>query len=88
MSILDVFTNGPCIKVEVTEVAEPVAEVKLYAGHSDVPRLSNEALVEKAYQLMAAIEKCGASPELTTAVTLADELYQHLKKPISLELSV
>ena len=53
------------------------------AGHPDLPRMSNEAMVEKAYQLMGAIERCGASPEVTAAVTLADELYQHLKKPIT-----
>lgn len=53
------------------------------AGHPDLPRMSNDELVEKAYQLMLAIELCGASPELTKAVTLADEIYQHLKKPIT-----
>lgn len=53
------------------------------AGHPNLPRMSNDELVEKAYRLMIAIELCGASPELTNAVTLADEIYQHLKKPIA-----
>ena len=53
------------------------------ASHPDVPRPSNAELVALAGGLCAAIEACGASPELTRAVTLASDLRAYLEKPQS-----
>lgn len=78
MDLQDFSSNPVGLKVKLT-----YPEIKKHPSHPDLPRMSNEAMVEKAYQLMGAIERCGASPELTAAVILADELYQHLKKPIT-----
>jgi len=57
-------------------------EYKKAAGHPDVPRPSNEELIELAYQVCLAIERCGASPELTHAVMLASDLHTYLRKPV------
>ena len=54
---------------------------KKAASHPDVPRPSNDELVELAYQVCLAIEQCGASPELTNAVILASDLHTYLRKP-------
>ena len=56
-------------------------EVKKAASHPDVPRPTNERLKELAYELCIAIEKCGASPELTHASSLASDLHTYLSKP-------
>ena len=58
-----------------------MSEIKKAASHPDVPRPSNEELVELAVQVCYAIERCGASPELTHAVTLASDLATYLRKP-------
>lgn len=52
------------------------------ASHPDVPRPSNDELVELARDVVDAIEKCGASRELTHAVMLASDLYCYLRKPV------
>jgi len=56
-------------------------EVKKAASHPDVPRPTNERLKQLAYELCIAIEKCGASPELTKASSLASDLHAYLSKP-------
>lgn len=55
--------------------------IKLAPSHPDLPRPSNEELIELATELCHAIECCGASVELTKAVTLASDLLTYLKKP-------
>lgn len=57
-----------------------ISEIKKHPGHPDVPRPSNEELVALASEIVQAIEVCGASPELTHAVTLASDLVCYLKK--------
>jgi len=52
-----------------------------YPSHPDVPRPTNERLKQLAYELCIAIEKCGASPELTKASSLASDLHAYLSKP-------
>ena len=52
-----------------------MTEIKKAASHPDVPRPSNDELIELAYQ------QCGASPELTHAVILASDLHTYLRKP-------
>ena len=56
-------------------------EVKKAASHPDVPRPTNERLKQLAYELCIAIEQCGASPELTKASMLANDLHTYLSKP-------
>lgn len=55
--------------------------ITLHPGHPDVPRPSDAELVELAIGVCRAIEACGASPELTHAVTLASNLVAYLQKP-------
>lgn len=50
-------------------------------SHPDVPRPSNDELVKLASEVTHAIEICGASPELTKAVSLAHDLKTYLMKP-------
>lgn len=57
-----------------------ISETKKHSGHPDVPRPSNDELVALAAEIVSAIERCGASPELTHAVTLANDLGCYLKK--------
>lgn len=57
-----------------------VQGLKKHPGHPEVPRPSNDELVRLASELVQAIECCGASPELTSAVTLASDLVCYLKK--------
>lgn len=57
-----------------------IQEIKKHPGHPDVPRPSNDELVRLASELVQAIERCGASPDLTGAVTLASDLVCYLKK--------
>jgi len=54
--------------------------VKLAASHPDHPAMSRDDLLAHAGKISQAIEACGASPELTTAVTLASELGFHLRR--------
>ena len=56
-------------------------EIKKAASHPDVPRPSNDELIELALQVCYAIEECGASLALTRAVGLASDLHTYLKKP-------
>ena len=56
-------------------------EVKKAPSHPDVPRPTNEHLKQLAYELCIAIEQCGASPELTKASMLANDLHTYLSKP-------
>ena len=56
-------------------------EVKKAVSHPDIPRPTNERLKQLAYELCIAIEKCGASPELTQASSLASDLHAYLSKP-------
>lgn len=56
-------------------------EVKKAPSHPDVPRPTNEYLKQLAYELCIAIERCGASPELTKASMLANDLHTYLSKP-------
>lgn len=58
-----------------------MTEIRKAASHQDVERPSNEDLVSMASDIVQAIEMCGASPELTHAVTLASDLVSYLKKP-------
>lgn len=53
---------------------------KLAPSHQDTPRPSNAELVELATALCHAIERCGASTELTNAISLAADLLTYLKK--------
>lgn len=59
-------------------------ETPKHPSHPDVPRPSDAELVELARGLCHAIEACGASPELTHAVTLASDLHWYLQKPRSI----
>lgn len=61
-----------------SEVMEPA--VKMAASHPDYPVLLPEELVALNKELVQAIERCGASPELTHAVTLASDLGYHLNR--------
>jgi len=56
-------------------------EIKKAASHPDVPRPSNDELVEMALQVCYAIERCGASVNLTKASILASDLHTYLLKP-------
>lgn len=58
-----------------------MTDIPKHPSHPDVPRPSDSELVDLAYELMSAIEECGASPELTNAVIKAEHLYVYLKKP-------
>ncbi len=49
--------------------------------HPAIPRPDNAALVFLAQEVVTAIERCGASPELTRAVALASDLKTYLQKP-------
>lgn len=51
------------------------------ASHPDVPRPTDAMLLAMASDVCAAIEACGASSELTHAVTLASDLRTYLAKP-------
>lgn len=55
-------------------------EINLAPCHPDVPRPSNDKLVELAQDVINAIEMCGASPALTAAVSLAFDLKVFLCK--------
>jgi len=55
--------------------------IRMAPSHPDVPRPSDAELAEMARQLCQAIEVCGASPELTRAVTMASDLATYLSKP-------
>lgn len=57
----------------------PETGLKLSVYHPDYPIQTPDQLLEMAAALPQAIERCGASPELTDAVTLAGELYHLLK---------
>lgn len=52
------------------------------ASHPDVPRPCNDLLIDLAYEVCQAIERCGASPELTHASMLAADLHTYLRKPV------
>lgn len=56
-------------------------------SHPDVPRPPNNDLVALALRVCHAIEACGASPELTKAVTLASDLHAYLQKPIKVDIT-
>lgn len=56
-------------------------QITYHPGHPAVPRPGDAELVELAVQVCHAIEACGASPELTHAVTLAGHLVAYLQKP-------
>lgn len=56
-------------------------EIPKAPSHPDVPRPTDAMLVVMAGDVCAAIEACGASPELTRAVTLASDLCTYLAKP-------
>jgi hypothetical protein len=60
-----------------------MSEMIKAASHPGVPRPSNEELIELAMRVCYAIEECGASPELTSAVSLASDLLTYLQKPVS-----
>lgn len=57
-------------------------QIPKHHGHPDVPRPGNAELVDLARQICHAIEACGASHELTHAVTLASNLVFYLQKPV------
>lgn len=57
------------------------SQIPKHPSHPDVPRPSDAELVELARGVCHAIEACGASPELTRAVTLASDLVAYLQKP-------
>lgn len=61
-----------------SEVMEPV--IKMAASHPDYPVLLPEELLNLNAELIQAIERCGASPELTHAVTLASDFGHHLNR--------
>ena len=61
-----------------------MTEIKLAPCHPDVPRPSNDELVKLCQSVVDAIEVCGASPALTSAVILASELKDYLRKPSAL----
>lgn len=50
------------------------------ASHPDYPVLSGEEIVEQVRQLTHLIELCGASVELTAAVTAASDIGFHLRR--------
>jgi hypothetical protein len=50
-------------------------------SHPDVPRPSNDELVALAIEVCYAVERCGASPALTHASSLANDLVSYLRKP-------
>lgn len=82
-------TNDSDVPEAVPEAAHTArVEVQLpipkHPGHPDVPRPSDAELIELARGVCHAIEACGASPELTHAVTLASDLVAYLGKPSSL----
>jgi len=52
----------------------------LAASHPDHPAMSRDELLAHAGKISHAIEACGSSPELTTAVTLASDLSFHLHR--------
>lgn len=56
-------------------------DIKKAVSHPDVLRPSNDELIKLAWEVVHAIEVCGASPELTNAVTLASDLVTYLQKP-------
>lgn len=58
-----------------------IEQIPKAPSHPDVPRPSDEQLVELASGVCTAIEACGASAELTHAVTLASDLATYLRKP-------
>lgn len=55
-------------------------EVPLAASHPDHPVLTCEELLLRANEISQAIEQCGASSKLTTAVALASDLGLHLRR--------
>lgn len=57
--------------------------VRLHPGHPDYPVLSGEELLDLLRDVGHAIEACGASVELTNAVTKATDLWFHLKRFIA-----
>lgn len=56
------------------------ATIPKAASHPDYPVLSGEELVEQVRQLTHLIELCGASVELTDAVTAASDIGFHLRR--------
>lgn len=58
-------------KIEATPLA---------ASHPDHPVLTREQLLAHVDKIIQAIEQCGASPELTAAVSLASDLSFHLRR--------
>lgn len=62
-------------------MSSDLSQIPKHPSHPDVPRPSDAELVELARGVCHAIEACGASPELTHAVTLASDLVAYLQKP-------
>lgn len=73
------------VLVAAQEARTPLtgSAIPKHPGHPDVPRPSDAELVELARGVCRAIEACGASPELTHAVTLASDLVCYLQKPVA-----
>lgn len=61
-------------------------EIKMAASHPCVPRPANDELARLATEVCHAIEACGASSELTHAVSLASDLVSYLRKPEGFEV--
>jgi hypothetical protein len=53
---------------------------KLAPSHPDVPRPNNDEMMKLAQDVVAAIERCGASPDLSNAISLATDLRTYLSK--------
>lgn len=60
-------------------MSEPI---KMAPSHPNHPVLSDEELLDLSVELIGAIERCGASIELTNAVTVASALNCHLERYI------
>lgn len=85
---LDFVVRGNGLALNVTSdsdvpAAQAESQIPKHPSHPDVPRPSDAELVELARGVCHAIEACGASPELTHAVTLASNLVCHLQKPVA-----
>lgn len=62
--------------------------IPLAASHPDHPVLTADQLLEQVSLLTLDIERCGASPELTAAVTRAVELHHHLSRFVATRAAV
>lgn len=83
-------TNNSDVPDAVLEAAQDArapmhaeSAIPKHPSHPDVPRPGDASLVELARGVCHAIEACGASPELTNAVTLASDLVWYLQKPVA-----